>query len=360
MALGHHVDCLDYTSQTVKQYLDSTSLELPYDIVMSASNEGILDIPVERINEMGAALVINGLPFNRLGISPEPQAPCASPTEVKHVSRFHKKVVWSQWMPELVELYYSGYRQLGIPIISMPYATDITPLDLIPNPASHPECDLLFIGNLKHRAKTNLPIFKQLFALSTPERIRIFGDHVWKDIFGDALSVVRYTNPQDDLAKLYQNASLSPNLHTARQLRDCIQVNDRVFQIAGYKGFQICDTPLVHAYYSNDEVLCTQDPDQYLAWAEDFIRNPEKRLPYIQKAYQKTIHSHSWFNRIAQIQEALGLKAAVAIGDQVWKPFTYSADTLDRRKYSLDRQLYYFCESHSLNLARQLKRALLH
>ena len=106
--------------------------------------------------------------------------------------------------------------------------------------------------------------------------------------------------------------------------------------------------------------MYTQDLDQYLAWVEDFIRNPEKRLPYIQKAYQKTIYSHSWFNRIAQIQEALGLKAAVAIGDQAWQPFTYSADTLDRRKSRLDRQLYYFCESHSLSLARQLKRALLH
>jgi len=167
-ALACQIDCLDYSRQSVSSYLSNQPASTRYDIIMSASNEGILSIPAEWANEMRTALVINGLPYNSLRLSPDTQAPNAKEEEVKHIAKFQRKLIWSQWMPEYVDYFYEGYRRLGIPVISMPYAADITPWGLNPEAIESPDLDILFIGNLKHRAKQNLPIFKRLFDLSSP------------------------------------------------------------------------------------------------------------------------------------------------------------------------------------------------
>jgi hypothetical protein len=359
-ALGCQVDCLDYVHQSVSTYLSDASVDSNYGIIMSASNEGILSIPVNQINAIGAAVVINGLPFNSLRLSPDSQAPNASEEEVRHIAKFKRKLVWSQWMPEYVDYFYEGYRRLGISVISMPYAADITPWGIKVAAIKKPECDIVFIGNLKHRAKQNIPIFQSLFNLSSPERISVFGDKAWKEHFGKILGHVRYTDSRDELAQLYRNAKLSPNLHTARQLRDHIQLNDRVFQIAGFKAFQICDTNLVSEFYGSDEIPFTENVDHYISLAKEFILHPESRIPYIERAYDRTTLSHSWFNRIAQIYEALDIKEAVKIGEREWRPFRYSTTNENQRRVHFDRFIYYFFESNALRFGRSLKKFLMH
>jgi hypothetical protein len=357
-ALGDQVDCLDYSRQSVSDFLINVPDSTHYDIIMSASNEGILSIPVERINEMGAALVVNALPFNSFRITPDPQAPNANEREVKHIAKFERKLIWSQWIPEYVDYFYEGYRRLGIPVMSMPYGADITSRVKISSPIEAPELDIMFVGNLRHRAKGNLPIFRSLFNLSSPERIGVYGDAAWKENFGNLLGDIRYTNSRDDLAKMYRSARISPNLHTARQVRDHIQINDRIFQIAGFKGFQIADTNLVSEFYASDEIPCTENTDQYLTWAKEFILYPERRISYIEKAYKRTVQSHTWFNRIAQIYELLGIKDSVMIGTQRWVPFCFDTATKEQRKIQFDRFLYYFLESSALRLGRGIKRFL--
>ena len=53
------------------------------------------------------------------------QAPYADSTEVDFISRFKRKVVWSQRSPFYLKSYYAGYENIGIPVNFLPYAWDV-------------------------------------------------------------------------------------------------------------------------------------------------------------------------------------------------------------------------------------------
>jgi hypothetical protein len=355
-ALGHTVIGINYQQQSIATHLLNPRLEIPYDLLMTASNEGIMDLPIARLNEMGTAVIVNGLPFNDFRISPEPQAPNAHAKEVAHLAKLHKKLVWSQWMPEYVEIFYAGYRALGIATISLPYAADVDVFKAQPQVPAVLERDILFIGNLKHRQKINAALFEKLFALSRAERIQIFGDPLWQAVFPQYVHNLRPSNDNDRLDDYYLHSRLSPNFHTARQSQTGLQVNDRVFQIPADKGFQISDNPAIGEFYSADEVLWTQDTQEYVALAADFMKHPEKRLPFIERAYQKTMRCHTWLNRIASLWQALGISEPVKTGDKIWHPFEYEKLRADTRKVRFERHLYYWLESRTLGFARVFKK----
>ena len=77
-----------------------------YDIIMGYSGVGIEKLPFQLLNANNTALVVNGLPFNSSHTSPDIQAPCANPVEVDFISRFNRKIVWSQWSPVYLNSYY--------------------------------------------------------------------------------------------------------------------------------------------------------------------------------------------------------------------------------------------------------------
>jgi len=49
-----------------------------------------------------------------------------------------------------------------------------------------------------------------------------------------------------------------------RQERRHIQLNDRTFNIAAADGFQICANPLVRHYFSEDEIVCADNDNEYI------------------------------------------------------------------------------------------------
>ena len=326
----------------------TNNLRERFDLIMTASGgEGIQLLPVDQLNECGTALVVNGLPFNRFRISPDMQAPLADVAEVSFIEKFNKKLIWSQWEPDFVETFFSGYLDRGIPVISLPYAGDtidsceIVDLDF----------DIVFIGNLRHRRRGNLSLIRSLLKLSRGDRIKLIGGSDWQRYLG--VSAEPMFNGQDP-SGYYRRAIVSPNIHTKRQREHGIQLNDRVFQIPANGGFQICDSPLVKRYFQENELLFAHNQSYFLEITDYFLRNPEKRIPYINAGAKAIATRHSYINRVQTILSELEISAKE-------HPILKKADSSSKRHTDIGicRKSEYFVESRIMNVAsltRELRR----
>lgn len=324
-----------------------------YDIVMGYSGVGIENLPLQLLNSRNTALVINGLPFNSSHSSPDIQAPCADPMEVDFISKFNIKIVWSQWSPIYLNTYYSGYVAAGIPILCLPYAGDILTDVIESRDLDTTQSKILFVGNLSHRRRGNIPLIRKLMNLVPPEHLKIYGGDDWKELLG---LDTKPTQPDTDINGLYRSSLVCPNIHTTRQKQRGIQLNDRTFNIAAAGAFQICDNPLVGDYYSKDEIVCADNDIEYIEKVEFFLRHPEATLPYTVAALKRTYRDHSYFNRIAAIYESLSISDFVGIGDECWKPFRASAESVPSITFSQHTQ--YAAETKFMAIGRYFRKRL--
>jgi len=325
-----------------------------YDLILTASGEGARRLPVEELNAKGTALVVNGLPFNDWGLSCEIQAPCADADEVRHIARFQRKLAWSQWSPELVESFYSGYTSLGIPVLALPYAGDITVAPETVRDMADVKESLIFIGNLKHRRRGNLSLLKRLMTLAPRQSIRLHGGKDWQRFLGIEAEP---TPPGMNTGKLYRQALIAPNIHTLRQRSHRIQVNDRSFHIPACGGFQICDNPMIRDYFDASEVVLAESENEFVEMTTHFLRNPDATLPFLHKASHKIRQEHSYFNRIAALYKALDIHKEVRIGAQSWQPFTYPSSRVVQ-KIGFERWVRYALETRFMRAARAVKQWL--
>jgi hypothetical protein len=324
-----------------------------YDIVMGYSGVGLENLPLKLLNSRNTALVINGLPFNSSYSSPDIQAPCANPMEVDFISKFNKKIVWSQWSPIYLNTYYSGYISAGISVLCLPYAGDILTNVIEPRDLGATQSKILFVGNLAHRRRGNMSLIRKLMKLVSPEHLKIYGGDDWKALTG---LETKPTPPNTDINDLYRSSLICPNIHTARQKRRAIQLNDRTFNIAAAGAFQICDNPLVVDYYSNDEIVYADNDIEYIEKVEFFLRHPELTKPFTAAALRRTYRDHSYFNRIAALYEGLGICDYVGIGDECWKPFRVSTDS--RPNITLSQHAQYAVETRFMAAGRYFKKRL--
>lgn len=324
-----------------------------YDIIMGYSGVGIEKLPLQLLNANNTALVVSGLPFNSSYTSPDIQAPCANPVEVDFISRFNRKIVWSQWSPVYLNSYYSGYVTRGIPVICLPYAGDILTNGVMMMELDALNSKVLFVGNLNHRRRGNMSLIRNLVRLVPPDQIKIYGGNEWKKLIG---LETKPTSPDIDINALYRSSLICPNIHTTRQKYHRTQLNDRTFNIAAAGAFQICDNPLVRDYFKEDEIICAENDVDYIEKMDFFLRHPDATLPLTAAALKRASRDHSYFNRIASLYESLGINNIVGVGDQFWKPFRVPTNSLPA--ISPIHQAQYFLETRFMATGRFVKRKI--
>jgi hypothetical protein len=348
-AAGDRLTVVDYTREGWTKVFDNAQ----FDLVMGASNEGILDLDPSRLNESGTRLVVNALPANPFSASFEWQTPCADPREIRHVAKFERKLVWAPQSPAYVRAFYSDWEAAGVPILSLAYGAAV-PFAL---PAAPPEpiCDIIFIGNLRHRRRGNIELFRHLFALTTPERVCVHGDAAWQRIFRIAASP---TPPGFDLLAAYRSAAIAPNVHTIRQRRHGTQLNDRAFQIAAFGATQICDNPLITHAFASDEVAFASTVGAFVAIARDLLNDPQRRHEMGSRAHARALRDHHWLNRVAAVYRALGIERNIVVDGRAFAAVTGTPDDA-RAQIGFDRWLFYTLEGNAVRLARRIKRLAL-
>lgn len=347
-ALGHTFVYVDPFQENIGYRLRSEQ----FDLIMASSGDNLLDLPIDTLNANNTALVVNGLPYNDYCISPDIQAPCASSIEVRHLANLNRKLVWSQWSDVYVDYFFSGYRSLGIPAVSLPYAADITQAPDAVRGVDDILYKIVFVGNLRHRKRGNIELIRKLLSLVPREQILIHGGDDWQRL----LKVeARQPVAANQLSRLYGTSLISPNIHTVRQKSHQLQVNDRCFQIPASGGFQVCDNPLALGYFEDSEIVVANTGDEFIERVDYFLRHPEATLPYVKAALSAVKAKHSYFNRIATLFGELSFNDPVALNGNVWKHYDIS-NNLNDQSIDLDKLIYYAMESGFMRTGRMAKR----
>ncbi len=101
---------------------------------------------------------------------------------------------------------------------------------------------------------------------------------------------------------LYQISKINLNLPNPQ----CIKTfQQRTFEIAGAKGFQIVDYRKdIDDYFNEDELVCFYNINDLKDKIKYFLKYPEKRKKYIENSYKKVQKEHTYEIRL---KEMLGL-----------------------------------------------------
>lgn len=108
----------------------------------------------------------------------------------------------------------------------------------------------------------------------------------------------------EDEHKVYTSSLISLNIHEKHQRKFGSDFNERTFKIIASGGFEICDNvAALRRYFTEDELVIANDTKDWFEKIEYFIRNPEKRIPYIEAGMKKVLEEHTYLNRVDQIVE---------------------------------------------------------
>jgi spore maturation protein CgeB len=119
----------------------------------------------------------------------------------------------------------------------------------------------------------------------------------------DSAKVTKLEVPMEDCKNYYKSAIVCPNAHGAFQQNQVTEffevpgemINDRIFKIIAAGGFAISDnTPIVKEFFEEDEVPYCETKEEFIDKINYFLKNPEKRLPFMEKAKERIIKEHSY------------------------------------------------------------------
>jgi spore maturation protein CgeB len=175
------------------------------------------------------------------------------------------------------------------------------------NQISHEEreklsCDISFTGEsygILAEGGYRACILDQLGSFN----VKIWGDQGWIKRFPFHSNLERFYQgdrlPYDHLRKLYHLSTININMPSPQIFTG---FQPRVFEIAACKGFQIVDwREELNRYFNEDELVSFRNTKDLLEKAEYFIKNPENRDSYVEKAYNKVRENHTWEQLLSTI-----------------------------------------------------------
>ncbi len=129
----------------------------------------------------------------------------------------------------------------------------------------------------------------------------------------------RFSISDEDEVCLYASSKVSLNFHEREP--DNSQphhiVNQRTFKIAACGGFQIVDTvAALPRYFASDEIVTAGfDARQWLDKVEYFLTHEAERKSIQERATARALSSHMAQNRVALLEQLLGLPPQIATAD---------------------------------------------
>ena len=107
--------------------------------------------------------------------------------------------------------------------------------------------------------------------------------------------------PLLDDRKVYSSTTINLNIHGDFQSSKGSDINERTFKILASGGFEICDyVGPIRKYFTENELVLASKSDEWFEKIHYFMKNPEKRIPYIQAGQKKVLENHTYVNRARQ------------------------------------------------------------
>jgi hypothetical protein len=100
---------------------------------------------------------------------------------------------------------------------------------------------------------------------------------------------------------LYSGHTVCLNVHHAYE-EGGFTCNERVFNTVACGGFQIADNaPRIRDFFAEDEVVIAADPADFMAQVEHFVRHPDERAAYVEKARRRVVADHTYHHRLCDL-----------------------------------------------------------
>jgi hypothetical protein len=195
-----------------------------------------------------------------------------------------------------------GWRELGVPIAGVLNAADVFEYG-----GGHYReqlaCDVGFVGGYWGYKAKNLDQY--LLPLCHPEsglNVKIFGNNPWP--------VHNYLGRLDDglVKDLFVSASVCPNVSEPHSTDLGWDVVERPFKVLAAGGFCVSDhVDELRQVFSAAELPAATSPGQFQELVRSFVSDPASRYSYREAGRQKVFAEHTYFHRVHQILNLLGL-----------------------------------------------------
>jgi hypothetical protein len=165
------------------------------------------------------------------------------------------------------------------------------------------KCDVGYIGSWWAYKGINLDKYvKPLCHPSVGLNVKIFGGGGW--------NVANYLGalPDNLLSSFVLSCTISLSCSEPHSNRYGADVVERNLKVPGIGGFLISDhvASLTEDYFPNGEVVTASDPDDYREKVFHFLKNPDERIPYMEKGQRAVLRSMTYFDRVSTLLSQLG------------------------------------------------------
>lgn len=170
------------------------------------------------------------------------------------------------------------------------------------------ECDIAYVGGYWQYKSIGLQHY--LLDYGHKYKMIIYGagwpnGMSWGEEISDSL-----------INKLFKTAKFIPCVHEPHAREYGYETTERLYKISLAGGFTVSD-PVRCIYsediFSEDEIIVARSPEDMADIAEYFIKNPEERLPYIERARKRILNEHTYFHRLGKLLKLLGYEKELAM-----------------------------------------------
>lgn len=206
------------------------------------------------------------------------------------------------WIPTITNV----ARTKNIHLLHVGYSSELFYFQQNFDEDSKFKCDISFTGEsygFRAEGAYRAGIIDQLNDFN----LKIWGDKSWINLFSYHSSVSRAFQGErlsyDELRLLYRNSIVNLNMPSPQILTS---FQPRIFEIPACKGFQIVDwREDIDLFFDDTEIVTFKNIAELKDKLNYFIKNPEKRIGYINNSFDKVIKKHSWNYRVAEIIDKL-------------------------------------------------------
>jgi len=243
--------------------------------------------------------------------------------DVLWIRKLKPEFLFHQTTPRGIDIGWEKWkRKEGLDVVSIMVAGDpIANYDA--GEDERYRCDIGFVGGYWIYKAEGLKAY--LLDYAQNYNTLIFGQG-WPD------GISKGFLPDEHVKKLYRTATFVPCIHEPHSRIHGYDIVQRLFMVPLAGGFTISD-PVKTIYEENifaeDELIVAKSPQDMRDKAEYFILNPEKRIPFIEKAKRRVLNEHTYFHRVRKLLSLLGFSNELVQLRQKMRELGYGIDKVD-------------------------------
>lgn len=217
---------------------------------------------------------------------------------IKHTGRPH--YVFAYYHDRWIPITMGYWAEWGLKVVSLPLAADT----LVYSEGEVKKeyiCDLAFVGGYWEYKARNLKDYLIRFCHENYKlNIKIYGNSLWP--VSQYLGGIDSNNVKD----LFKSAGICPCIYEPLSKEFGFDVSERIFKVISSGGFALSENiESARTDFFGDSVVYFDDVKDLEDKIFHYLKNPEERIPYIQKAQSIVLKEHTYINRIEKMLKEL-------------------------------------------------------